>query len=133
MAADSLAEIDTWREPDRVLALAEWAVGPRPGSPHRPSATRSTTRFGEAARGSTCCDGPGLDLSSTEIRGRVATGRAIRYLVPRAVEELIVDRQLYRRRATRKEQQLAEPARTALTIRPSWPPDRRHRVGQEGD
>jgi nicotinic acid mononucleotide adenylyltransferase len=36
-------------------------------------------------------------VSGTLIRRRVAAGRAIRYLVPRAVEELIVDRRLYRR------------------------------------
>jgi len=42
--------------------------------------------------------GPSLDLSSSEIRARVAAGRPIRYLVPRAVEELIAARGLYRRR-----------------------------------
>ena len=31
MAADSLAQIDTWREPDRLLDEIEWAVGPRVG------------------------------------------------------------------------------------------------------
>lgn len=98
MATDSLAAIDTWREPDRVLALAEWAVAPRPGSPV-PRRDDLDTRFGEAAARIHLLDGPGLDLSSSEIRRRVATGRAIRYLVPRAVEELIIDRQLYRRRA----------------------------------
>jgi len=41
--------------------------------------------------------GPGLDVSSSEIRRRVAAGRSIRYLVPRAVAELIADRGLYRR------------------------------------
>jgi nicotinate-nucleotide adenylyltransferase len=97
MAADSLAAIDTWREPDRVLALAEWAVAPRPGSP-MPERDALDARFGEAASRIHLLDGPGLDLSSSELRRRVATGRAIRYLVPRAVEELIMDRQLYRRR-----------------------------------
>jgi nicotinate-nucleotide adenylyltransferase len=37
-----------------------------------------------------------LDISATNIRNRVATGRSIRYLVPPAVEKIIRDRQLYR-------------------------------------
>jgi nicotinate-nucleotide adenylyltransferase len=38
-----------------------------------------------------------LDISATNIRNRVATGRSIRYLVPPAVETIIHDRQLYRK------------------------------------
>jgi nicotinate-nucleotide adenylyltransferase len=37
-----------------------------------------------------------LDISATDIRNRVATGRSIRYLVPPAVEKIIRARQLYR-------------------------------------
>jgi nicotinate-nucleotide adenylyltransferase len=37
-----------------------------------------------------------LDISATNIRNRVATGRSIRYLVPPEVEKIIRDRQLYR-------------------------------------
>jgi nicotinate-nucleotide adenylyltransferase len=37
-----------------------------------------------------------LDISATNIRNRVATGRSIRYLVPPTVEKIIDDRQLYR-------------------------------------
>ena len=37
-----------------------------------------------------------LDISATDIRNRVASGRSIRYLVPPAVEDIIRDRQLYR-------------------------------------
>jgi nicotinate-nucleotide adenylyltransferase len=96
MAADSLAEIDTWREPDRLLELAEWAVGPRPGV-ELPDRAALRERFGPAEARIHLLDGPSLDVSSSEIRRRVAAGRSIRYLVPRAVEELIADRGLYRR------------------------------------
>ncbi len=96
MAADSFAEIDGWREPDRLLELAEWAIGPRPGS-DLPDRAALRERFGRAAERIHLLEGPALDVSSSEIRSRVAAGRSIRYLVPRAVEELIADRGLYRR------------------------------------
>lgn len=96
MAADSLAQIDTWREPDRLLERIEWIVGPRPGSP-LPDRSELEARFGERAARIHLLSGPSLDVSSSEIRRRVAAGRAIRYLVPRGVEELITDRGLYRR------------------------------------
>jgi nicotinate-nucleotide adenylyltransferase len=96
MAADSLAQIDTWREPDRLLERVEWAVGPRPGSP-LPERSSLEARFGELASRIHLLTGPSLDLSSSEIRRRVAAGHAIRYLVPRGVEELITERGLYRR------------------------------------
>lgn len=96
MAGDSLQQIDTWREPDRLLDRIEWVVGPRPGSAPRPEALEE--RFGQRASRIHLLSGPSLDVSSSEIRRRVAAGHAIRYLVPRGVEELIVDRGLYRRR-----------------------------------
>ena len=41
-----------------------------------------------------------IDISATEIRNRVASGRSIRYLVPRAVEEIVRRENLYRESAT---------------------------------
>ena len=41
-----------------------------------------------------------IDISATEIRKRVASGRSIRYLVPRAVEEIIRREKLYRESGT---------------------------------
>ena len=48
MAADSLAQIDTWREPDRLLDEIEWAVGPRPGT-QLPDRSALEDRFGDRA------------------------------------------------------------------------------------
>lgn len=95
MAADSLAQIDTWKEPDRLLSMLEWAVGPRPGTA-LPDRRALEVRFGGAADRIHLLDGPSLDVSSSVIRQRVASGLAIRYLVPAAVEDLILSRRLYR-------------------------------------
>jgi nicotinate-nucleotide adenylyltransferase len=95
MAADSLAQIDTWREPDALLASLEWAVGPRPGTP-APDPAPLRERFGVAAGRIHLLDGPSLDVSASQIRARVAAGRTIRYLVPRRVEAEIAARRLYR-------------------------------------
>jgi nicotinate-nucleotide adenylyltransferase len=45
-----------------------------------------------------------IDISATEIRKRVATGRSIRYFVPSAVEEIIRHKKLYleQRKSPRK-------------------------------
>jgi nicotinate-nucleotide adenylyltransferase len=95
MASDSLAQVDTWRDPERLLSLVEWGIGGRPGSP-LPDRAALRERFGAASERIHLLDGPTLDVSSTELRRRVAAGLAIRYLVPRSVEELIRDRGLYR-------------------------------------
>ena len=99
MAADSLAGISTWRLPERLLELAEWAVGPRPGSAP-PAAEELARQLGGDVRRIHLLDGPALDVSATEIRARVAAARAIRYLVPRSVERYIAEHDLYRGRAT---------------------------------
>ena len=39
---------------------------------------------------------PGLDISSSDIRQRVAAGKPIKYLLPPGVEEYIFEQGLYR-------------------------------------
>ena len=69
---------------------------PPPGSP-LPDRASLEERFGARASRVHLLEGPALDVSSSEIRRRVAAGYTIRYLVPREVEQLIRERGLYRR------------------------------------
>ena len=54
----------------------------------------------ELARKVTIIHGPGIDLSSSEIRRRVREGETIRYLVPAPVCAYIMECNLYSRAET---------------------------------
>lgn len=89
MGEDSLAEFDTWREPERILALARLAVVRRAGHPRarvRPAWRRRVVFVPM----------PEIGISSSEIRRRVARGASVRYWVPDAVLAYLDQHGLYR-------------------------------------
>ena len=92
MGADVAESLGSWKHPERVLELAEVGVAGRPGSilDEAESVLEDLGGRFEAIRM------PGLGVSSTRVRRRVAAGRSIRYLVPDPVRELIAERGLYR-------------------------------------
>lgn len=89
VGGDSLAGFHTWREPGAILGMARLVVYARPG------ADLSGVGADVLAR-ATRVDGPGLDLSATDLRARIAAGRSVRYLVPDAVRAYIDAHGLYR-------------------------------------
>ncbi len=94
VGSDTLAELPTWHAPERIVRAATLVVMRRPGHPVVPAAELETA-IGEAVR-LQMADVPLIDLSSRDIRGRVAAGRSIRYMLPRAVEVYIAEKGLYR-------------------------------------
>ena len=78
---DNVARLSTWHRFPELSKMVQFVVldrsGLRTGHPY-PAIRRH------------------LDISATDIRNRVASRRSIRYLVPRAVETIIRERQLYR-------------------------------------
>ncbi len=98
MGADSLKDLPTWREPQRLCELAVPLVVRRAGSPEPDfSAIHhlvTAQRLEEIREHQV--EMPIIELSSTEIRQRVATGRSIRFRTPRAVEKFIETHGLYR-------------------------------------
>jgi nicotinate-nucleotide adenylyltransferase len=90
VGADTWPEMTTWREPQRLLSLVEVAVVDRPGY----SAPDPAVPF-EGARGVTRVPGPSLPISATTVRELVRQGRSVRYLVPDAVADYILERRLY--------------------------------------
>jgi nicotinate-nucleotide adenylyltransferase len=95
LSAETLHDLPTWREPERLLDAARIAVVPREGYPAPERAWLEAEFPGRLGRVD-FLEGPRLGLSSTSIRARVAAGRSIRYLVPPAVARYIDDHGLYR-------------------------------------
>jgi nicotinate-nucleotide adenylyltransferase len=97
MGADSLEDLPTWREPERICALATPVVVRRAGSPEPDFAALaplvSAERLAEI-RGWQV-EMPLVEISSTDLRERAAAGRSLRYRTPRAVEKYIETHRLY--------------------------------------
>jgi nicotinate-nucleotide adenylyltransferase len=89
VGADVLRTFGQWREPGRIGELATLVVMKRAdGEASVPGASMPhTTRVLETRR---------IDISSTEIRERVAAGKSIRGFVPDAVAAYIGAQRLYR-------------------------------------
>ena len=83
---DAAAGFTTWERYEEVAERATLVVVDRPGTP-----TPVDPRFAWVR-----VDIPELEISSTELRARVAAGRSIRYLTPTRVASAIADRGLYR-------------------------------------
>ncbi len=91
VGADCLMEIDTWREPDAILASLPIVVAPRV---HVELGALDSDRFRKA---SICeLDMPEVEVSSTALRERVRRGASIEKAVPEAVSKYIRNHGLYR-------------------------------------
>ena len=97
VGADTLHDLPNWREAAQVCQLAMPVVVRRPGTGELDfdclAGTVSAQRI-EAIRLHQV-DMPQIDLSSSEIRRRVAAGLSIRYQTPRAVEKYIQTHRVY--------------------------------------
>jgi nicotinate-nucleotide adenylyltransferase len=90
--ADTVLEMPTWRQPDDILNESRVVAAARPGA----DLSRLTQCLGpQRAAKVTVLHLEALDISSTEIRRRVAEGRSIKYLVPESVEAYILGNGLY--------------------------------------
>lgn len=94
LSTEALAGLSTWRDPERIVALARLCVVPREDAPDGAIAS-FRERFPAGAERITVLDLPRLAISSTQIRARVRAGRSIRYLVPDAVLTMITEYALY--------------------------------------
>lgn len=94
MGADSLRDIPGWQDPHEIISLATVVAVNRPGIP-MPAPEQITEWAGNLSSSIQVIEIPGSDLSSSDLRSRVAKGRSIRFMTPRAVEVYIAQHELY--------------------------------------
>jgi len=87
VGADAAAEMDRWRDPEHLLRECTVVAVGRPGCP--------LARQGGAARRVMHLDGPDVDVSATDVRARLASGRSADGLTPPAVLDYIREHGLY--------------------------------------
>lgn len=95
VGGDMAHSLPSWRDPQRVVQLANLAVAEREGIGRREILERLTAVPG-AVEAVSFFDMPRMDISSSLVRRRVAAGRPIRYLVPDRVALYIEQESLYR-------------------------------------
>ena len=97
MGADSLADFPQWKNPQRICELATLAIVSRAGNPAPDLSVLSPLVDNQYLKQVTDAQikMPAMDLSSSEIRRRIALQQSIRFQIPRGVEQYIKTQGLY--------------------------------------
>jgi nicotinate-nucleotide adenylyltransferase len=82
------ADLQSWERLDEVRDMATLVVVNRPGTPPPAGLRRQGWRLCQVTV-------PNLEISSTDLRARAATGRPLDYLVPGPAVRVIRERSLY--------------------------------------
>ena len=97
MGLDSLVELPSWHEPERLVRLCRLIGVSRPGF-NVDLAQLEAAVPGLSSR-LEIIDMPEVDISSTDLQRRAREGLPIKYQVPEKVERYIQEHRLYRRQS----------------------------------
>lgn len=89
IGADNLVQLHRWKDPERLFDLAKVVVMLRPGA----DVSDADEKY---LSGSLTVKIPQLEISSSEIRNRIAEGRSVKYMTDEAVLNYIREHNLYR-------------------------------------
>jgi len=116
LGIDAFLDLPHWKQPGRLVDLAHFVVISRPGhtfsgltsSPYLRRVSRKTLREIDAgmknvfsfdiseSRKGFLCRVTALDISASNIRNLIVSGKKIKYLLPDSVESYIISHKLYK-------------------------------------
>ena len=85
VGSDFLKGFSGWKDIEKLGRICKFAVASRPAYPYNRKLTKNIQAINISA----------LNISSTDIRRRIKTGKSIRYLVPEKVRKYILRNKLY--------------------------------------
>lgn len=95
LGADSLLEIEKWKHPDRLMAECILLVAVRDDCDEeglQKQISYLKTKYNADVR---ILPAKRIDISSSDIRGRIADGKSVRYMLPDSVINFIAKNRLY--------------------------------------
>ncbi len=95
LGLDALYDLPNWKSPERIIERCHLVVAARPGLSWERLEELKRRLPGLEAK-LIMLEAPQIEVSSSEIRQRVAAGLPIKYLVPPEVEAYIGEHKLYR-------------------------------------
>jgi len=95
IGGDQLQQFDRWRQPNRIIELAEPLVMLRPPQTRETLLASLPVGYDAAEWSPRIVELPPMNISSTMIRRHVAHGKPIREWVPAVVEQYVREHRLY--------------------------------------
>lgn len=94
IGADTLLQLHTWRQPEKVIRLCTFLLAMRPGESGQ-EVERQLAFWREKGADIVLLDAQQMDISSTELREKIRRGQSLKGLVPAGVEAYIREHGLY--------------------------------------
>jgi nicotinate-nucleotide adenylyltransferase len=118
LGIDAFLDLPHWKQPDKLVSLAHFVIISRPGhlfaglhsSPYLKRVSLKTLREADAgmrevfsfeiseSRKGVLCNVTPLDISASNIRNLILSGKNVKYLLPDSVESYIISHKLYKSR-----------------------------------
>lgn len=96
MGADEITSVERWKQPEKLLKMCDFIAVTRPGFDNEEVKNKIDSIRKKYGCNIFFLEVPSLDISSTELREKIRSGKNVKYLIPKETEKYIADHDLYK-------------------------------------